>query len=445
MTEKNSDLVPATVENRTSDEAYAGYGSDTRSGRKSLAGPTLLVAGVLVVALAAALWYEHRTYQNDARLLTEQVQAAKATASQALDQARQAGGQVQQQAQTLAGLQQALADSQDQVDTLVQAFQALTDTGSDIVLVNDIDHLVTIAQQQLQLGGNVANAIVALETAQAQLARANRPSLASLQQTINGDLDRLRAVSTVDVAMLTDQLDTLASLVSQAPLLVPDDAAPASSSSAPPFTGFTVPPVKVAQPDQPVPWWKTTLATAGNWFSSAWDALRHDMGEFISVRRVDDAAALLMSPDQATRFRENLRLRIMTAQLALMMKQPKVWRGELDALVDSLQSRFDEKAADTRQALKIARQLQDTVIDTRLPSVSNSLKAIEAVRDEQARKAPSAAVTPSDTPAQDSSDQPADAPSPADAPATGKPSTPVAPSSGASATGAGISSPSSQG
>ena len=79
-----------------------------------------------------------------------------------------------------------------------------------MVLLNDIDHLVTIAQQQLLLGGNVANAIVSLETAQARLARANRPTLASLQQTINGDLDRLRASSTTDVASLSRQLEQLA-------------------------------------------------------------------------------------------------------------------------------------------------------------------------------------------------------------------------------------------
>src|SRR5690606_26374034 len=90
----------------------------------------------------------------------------------------------------------------------------------------------TIAQQQLQLGGNVRNAIVALESAQAQLARANRPGLAMLQQTLNGDLDRLRAASTIDIAAFSQQLEELAVLVTEAPLIMPDpsekqaDAAP---------------------------------------------------------------------------------------------------------------------------------------------------------------------------------------------------------------------------
>src|SRR5690606_38371368 len=140
----------------------------------------------------------------------------------AAEQARQALALAEEQSSRLAALEASLRESRAQTDSLQQAFQTLTDSGSDLVLINDVDHLVTIAQQQLQLGGNVANAIISLETAQAQLARANRPALASLQQTINGDLDRLRAASTIDIASLSSQLDELSNLVSQAPLMVPD-------------------------------------------------------------------------------------------------------------------------------------------------------------------------------------------------------------------------------
>lgn len=397
MTEKNTNLIPATVDNRASDEAYTAYSPDSGpSGkRNSMAGPALLVAGVLVAALAAALWYQQNAHRQNTQQLASQVQVARDNAGQALEQIRQLGQQAQQQAQKVAALEQSLADSRAQVETLVQAFQTLTDTGSDLVLLNDVDHLVTIAQQQLQLGGNVANAIVALETAQAQLARANRPNLASLQQTINGDLDRLRAVTTIDVALITDQLDTLGVLVSQAPLLVPDDVVPEAQTQAPEFTGFTVPPVKVADAAEQTPWWETGLSTAGNWAVSVWDSLRNDLGQFIAVRRVDDAAAMLMSPDQAARFRENLRLRIMTAQLALMMRQPQVWQAETDALVKAIETRFEPNALDTRKALKIARQLQETTIDTRLPTVTNSLQAIETLREEQARSAPAAQTSES--------------------------------------------------
>lgn len=379
--------------------------------RKSSTGPVLLGAGIIVVALAVALWYQQRHFSQASATLQAAVQEASSTATQARDASRRLAQQSDQQKAAIASLESALNDSRAQVDTLVQAFQTLTDTGSDLVLLNDIDHLVTIAQQQLQLGGNVANAIVALETAQAQLARANRPGLASLLQTINGDLDRLRAVATVDVAMLVSELETLSALVSQAPLMIPDDAAPAPVARAPEFNGFSVPPTPTGTTDTQAPWWEQSLDVARDWTLSAWESVRHDLERFILVRRVDDATAMLMSPDQATRFRENLRLRIMTAQLALMMRQPTVWKTETEALVKSIESRFDERSPQSREALRLARKMQDTDIDTRLPTVTNSLKAIEALRDESARKATQANAEPADGAAEPSDSAPEPAPS----------------------------------
>ncbi|HWL28932.1 MAG TPA: uroporphyrinogen-III C-methyltransferase, partial [Burkholderiaceae bacterium] len=119
----------------------------------------------------------------------------------------------------------------------------------------------------------------------------------------------------------------------------------------------------------------------------AWEAIRQDLGQFITVRRADDPTALLMSPDQATRFRDNLRLRVMTAQLALMMRQSGVWESETAALVKALESRFDPKSAQTRHALKLARQMADTSIATKLPTVTNSLQAIESLREASAKQA----------------------------------------------------------
>lgn len=349
--------------------------------RKSGAGPAYALTAVVVVLAAAGLWYQNSLLEKHKTELQAQLATNINTTEQARQTAQQALALAQRQSDKLAQLEKSFNDSTEQFHDLSQAFQTMTDSGSELVLLNDIDHLATIAQQQLMLGGNVANAIVSLEAAQAQLARANRVGLASLQQTLNGDLERLRAAATVDVASLSRQLDTLSRYASEAPLLVPDDVAGGANTEALDLSSEAV---ASAELPADAPWWERSWNTVQQWGSSAWRSVSHDLGQFVSIRRVDDAAALLMSPDQAARLRENLRLRIMAAQLAMMMNQSAVWQTELNAVATALEKRFDTQSNQVQQALRLTRQLQDTRIGARLPTVNNTLAAIESLRQAQA-------------------------------------------------------------
>ncbi|NYT61234.1 uroporphyrinogen-III C-methyltransferase [Alcaligenaceae bacterium] len=436
MTDKKPEISQAAQASAAGVSASAGTATNSKpqmaaapKKSRSVLAPAFIVALLIAAGLASALWYQQQQFKQTSASLVEQVQNGTSAANQAAEQSRLALAQMQAQARQIAALESSLIESKSQVESLEQAFRTLTDSGSDLVLINDVDHLLTIAQQQLQLSGNVANAIISLETAQAQLARANRPGLASLLQTINGDLDRLRAASTVDIALLSTQLDELSALVSEASLMVPDDAAPGIVESASvPATGTA--PGNGSPADDNSPWWRQALDTAEHWSGSAWSSIRQDLGQFITVRRVDDPTALLMSPDQATRFRENLRLRIMTAQLALMMRQPKVWHAETQAVLKAVETRYDPKAQQTRQALKLARQMADTSIEVRLPTVTNSLQAIEALREASAKSAQDGAIgSSSASPSQphDEVGSKVEAPSqPDDAPQATPADTPVA-------------------
>ncbi|TAM86696.1 MAG: hypothetical protein EPN41_09370, partial [Candidimonas sp.] len=118
----------------------------------------------------------------------------------------------------------------------------------------------------------------------------------------------------------------------------------------------------------------------------AWSSTRDELARLVSVRRVSDPEALLMSPDQAVQLRENLHLRVMTAQLALMMRQQAVWQSETRTLEQALRTRYDTNDPLTREALELAAGLARTVVDVKPPSVRNSLAAITALRDEASKR-----------------------------------------------------------
>lgn len=361
-----------------------------------------VLALVAALVLGAGLWYQHQQFQTVRAQLSDQLAQGNAAARQAQEQAQRVQDALQQQASRLDGLQAVQERADAQLQGLEEALQDATDSSSDAMLLNDIDRLVVMAQQQLQLSGNVGNAIVALESAQSQLARANRSGLSSLQQSINGDIDRLRAVASVDVAVLTTRLDELYNLVGQAPLQMPESTELGQLSqpaAAAPDAAIAQPAQGDSQPAADAPWWRQALDQAQVWSVQAWNSVSQDIHRLIEVRRVDDASVLLMSPDQASRLRDNLRLRVMTARLALLMRQPDVWQSELKAVQDALDSRFDIRQAPVRRAQALVQTLRDTPIAIALPTLDNSFHAIQAQRDALARQDASASDRPAARPA----------------------------------------------
>lgn len=394
MTDKKSEIPPivqasATEKGRTDDpkQTVSVDTTDAKKKKGSALTPVLLVLVLASAGFTFYVWQQQQRALSANADLSAQLQRSVNAANQAAERAQQALTKVQDQAGQIALLETSLRDAMENQQALEQAFQTLTDKGSDLVLVNEVDQLVSMAQQQLLLGGNIANAIISLETAQSKLARANRPSLASLQQTVNGDLDRLRAASTIDVARISSQLDLLDRTLAQAPLLLPDDAAPETASAQPqPGADASGSAEEGDAPSMPqdAAWWEKSWHVAGDWTRSAWDSVSYELKQLISVRRVDDDAALLLSPEQSAQFRENVRLRVMTMRLALMMNQPSVWETETKNLLTLISGRFDPQSEQFRRALKIAQDLADMSIAVSLPRVDNSLRAIETLREENA-------------------------------------------------------------
>ncbi|HEY9271983.1 uroporphyrinogen-III C-methyltransferase, partial [Achromobacter sp.] len=188
--------------------------------------PALIILILLAAGLGYALWMQRTQFVSAGREVATRLETLTTDLAQARKDTREALALAQAQAGRVGELEDTVRETQSQYNALQLAWQNFNDSASDELLANDVERLLTIANQQLRLVGNVSNAIVALETAQSRLARADRPRFSSLQQSINGDLDRLRAVSTVDIPAQSARIDRLVALIGKAPLLVPDAAAP---------------------------------------------------------------------------------------------------------------------------------------------------------------------------------------------------------------------------
>src|SRR5690606_28548459 len=163
---------------------------------RSALAPVAVVLSLLALGFAAYSWQQQQELRTEYSRLAADLASSKSQTDRTGTQVQSVADRVSAQEKQTQALRAELATASAIIQDLDEALRSMTERGAERVLLSDMDHPATIAQQQLELGGNVRNAIVAREAAQAQLARANRPALASLLQTVNGDLERLRAAST---------------------------------------------------------------------------------------------------------------------------------------------------------------------------------------------------------------------------------------------------------
>lgn len=349
-----------------------------------LAGAALVVVLLIAIGLGWALWTQRKQAETAGREIASRLANIEQSVAQSRKESRDALNLAQGQTNQVRALETRVQAAQTRYNDLQQAWETFSGAATDEILANDVERLLLLASQQLRLAGNVNNAIVALETAQARLTQAARPQFARLQQSINADIERLRAVATVDIPAQSARIERLVTLVSNAPLLVPDASAPGASgdTQAQPVKAPASAPAQDPRAQLPADaaWWERWRAEVASWPARAGSVLAHELGDLISVQRVDQPAALMISSDQAEQVRGTLRQRLMTAQLALMMRQPEVWTNELENVQNVLSIYYDGRALDTQTALRLTRELLDTNIAVRLPDVADSLAIVATLR-----------------------------------------------------------------
>ena len=383
-----------------------------------------IVLLLVVVLLGAGAWFQQKRFTTAGKEVATQLQTFTTALVQVQRESKQALALAESHASRVAQLELSLRESQNQFAALESAWETFNKGMEDTMLANDIERMLTLASQQLRLAGNVNNAIAALETALSTFIRSDRSAFAGLQRAINSDLERLRAQPLIDVPVISGRLDTLMSLVARAPLLVPDAASPrvadivarvadivapvadivapvaataAATAAAPAANATNAAPAAPAAPAAnasaaPDPalsisqleWWSQLWARSVDSLregsKSVAAALARELSSVVSIQRVSDANALLMSPEQGAQLRANLRTRLLTAQMALLMHQPSIWRSELAAVESSLLDRFDPKSVDTIAATRLVRELAMVPVSLSLPDIVDSIAALEAVR-----------------------------------------------------------------
>ncbi|HEY1231232.1 MAG TPA: uroporphyrinogen-III C-methyltransferase, partial [Ramlibacter sp.] len=256
-------------------------------------------------------------------------------------------------------------ESQTQQAALEQMYQDIAKNRDDWAL-SEIEQVLSTASQQLQLAGNVQGALIALQNADRSLSRSDKPQFITIRRAIARDIDKLKALPQVDQAGIALRLDNVISQIDNLPLL-------ADEKPAEPIAPPRVNPVPVAgKPAANLTFLARATDTWRNWSHEMWD----DMRQLIRVRTVDQPDALMLSPGEAYFVRENLKLRLLNARLALLSRNEGTFRDDLASAQQMLARYFDTKARSTQSVQGLLRQVQANNVTIEVPDLSESLNAV---------------------------------------------------------------------
>ena len=331
----------------------AGNAPGSRAAWRASA-PALLVA---LLALGVAAWQWHGS-RGEMGALRQEVAKKLADADTQSKESRIVAEQVREavaDAQVKLGvLESRLAESQNQQVALEALYQELS-RNRDEWAYAEVEQSLFIASQQLQLAGNVKAALIALQTADARLQRLDRPQLTALRKAINRDIERLKAAPRVDTVAISVRLDGIIAQVDRLPLAMETRPQPGEPSAA-------------ADAGEASLW--------ARFWRDAWAELK----QLVRVQQVDRPDVPLLAPAQVYFLRENLKLRLIGARLALLSRDAASYKADLKAARDWLGRYYDTGNNHVAHAQAVLRSLHDAEVSIETPDITGTLEAMRGVR-----------------------------------------------------------------
>jgi len=313
----------------------------------------LLGLAALLAAAVAVSWLTLRESQREMRTeVAKRLTDADAALAQAKAREAALANDLRDAQAKLALLEARLAESQTQQASLETLYRELAPSRDEVAL-NEVEQVLLLASQQLAIAGNVQAALAALQLADAKLSRIDRPQLVPLRRALARDIDKLKSVPYVDVAGIGLKLDQAINLVDTLPL-ARDERLPPPAPEAPPV------------PEQP---WSRFLR-------EAWAELK----SLIRLEVSDRPEAPLVPPPQSYFLRENLRLRLVSARIALLSHDDAGFRSDVTAANAWVKKYFDTRTKAVASLQASLAQLAATPMPSEVPDVSASLTALRTLK-----------------------------------------------------------------
>jgi len=327
------------------------------NGSKSRSGAVLGgVAILLALGLTSGLYLHGHKNAVAQQAELAQLKQQLASALSKIDQTSS------KDAEQLAALDQTQQRLQGEMQGLQNRVLDLNDKRPNDWMLAESEYLVRMAGRKLWLEHDLVSAITLLGNADERIAALNDPSLMPIRKALAEDIAKLKGMPRIDREGLTLKL---AALSDQIELL--------------PLSTVSMPEAK-AEPDQAVSTnpdeWESNLKK--NWVKFT--------ENFVTIRRRDGAVEALLSPQQEIFLRENLKTKLLQAQLSVYREQQALYEDSLDKAQRWLTQYFDTDNSATRYMQGEIDKLKGEQIQIDYPAQFKTQAMLEQVLTERLQR-----------------------------------------------------------
>jgi uroporphyrin-3 C-methyltransferase len=342
----------------TSDKAVGGTpppSSHTGSGGGKGSGVAIVLVIILAIALAFVVWQGWQRLESQQQRIDELAQQTENSASQQAVSdlaSRLDSGEAERDE----ALQSALGELRSEFDsyrsdvdeTLGQVLDQLSqeqDTDERDWLHAEAAYLLRLANQRLQLEGDVEGAAALLRTADARLVDADNPALTPVRREIANELAALDAVPRVDRTGLYLALNAQQERISDLRLSQEIEERAITSGIEQPPTGT----------------FQRQLARFGQ-----------ELKDLVVIRHHDEALEALITPEQESYLRQSLRLVLEQSQLALLSEEQALYEASIDKALELLNGYYDTSREEAQSVISRLQELKQAKVKPELPDISAS-------------------------------------------------------------------------
>ncbi len=256
-----------------------------------------------------------------------------------------------------ASLAQRLDAREAQLQDLREQLGRFSATDRDSWLLAEAGHLLRLANQRLVMGQDPVASLALLNGADAVLLEIDDPALHEVRAALAADIAALRAVPRVDVAGIYLRLAALAEQADELRI-------------------FELP----ERGERPQP------EAAENWqgrLRQGYEAALARLSDYLIIRRRDVPMQALMDPQWESLVRQNLRMLLEQAQVALLSGNQGLYTASLERAQHWVDQFMDSDESAARAMSREITQLADLTIGVPQPDISRSLQAMNSAIEQR--------------------------------------------------------------